>query len=94
MRSTNTHRNASSSSTVDAAAAKAAAVHEGDAHVSRNTPFLDRMRTFHGKTSSDITYDPCITQYTPTYMRRDDVLKALHADSHPNPRWPGDRPGK
>ena len=40
-----------------------------------------------------MTYDPCISRQTPLYMTRPDVLKAIHADSHPNPRWPSDQPG-
>ena len=40
-----------------------------------------------------MTYDPCISRQTPIYMKRPDVLKAIHADTHPNPNWPRDRPG-
>ena len=40
-----------------------------------------------------MTYDPCISRQTPIYMTRPDVLKAIHADTHPNPSWPRDRPG-
>jgi len=63
-----------------------------DAFVSRTTPFLAEMRRKHGLEGS-MAYDPCITHQTPLYMRRADVLKAIHADSHPNPVWPHDRPG-
>ena len=63
-----------------------------DEFASRNTPFLAEMRRRHGREGS-MVYDPCISRQTPLYMRRPDVLKAIHADSHPNPKWPGDRPG-
>ena len=40
-----------------------------------------------------MSYDPCISRQTPLYMHRPDVLAAIHASSHPNPRWPSDQPG-
>jgi hypothetical protein len=69
---------------------------EADAFAARNTPFLDEMRRRHGRSGTStgaMTYDPCISRQTPLYMRRADVLKAIHADTHPNPVWPHDRPG-
>lgn len=39
------------------------------------------------------SYDPCMNEETPLYMKRKDVLKSLHADSHPNPKWPAPRKG-
>eukprot|EP01046_Picozoa_sp_COSAG06_P011964 COSAG06_NODE_689_length_13068_cov_9.661269_19_plen_108_part_00 len=55
-----------------------------DDYVSRNTPHLDAMRKAAGL-EGKMTYDPCISRQTPLYMKRPDVLKALHAETHPNP---------
>mmetsp|Transcript_33607 Transcript_33607/g.78740 ORF Transcript_33607/g.78740 Transcript_33607/m.78740 type:complete len:465 (+) Transcript_33607:2-1396(+) len=64
----------------------------GDVMVSRNTPHLDYLRSLHGRNDS-LTYDPCISRQTPIYMTNPAVLKAIHAETHPNPQWPGDRKG-
>ena len=68
----------------------------GDAFVAMTTPHMAALRAFHNRgagSSAPIAYDPCIKNQTPLYMKRADVLAALHAESHPNPKWPGDRPG-
>ena len=64
----------------------------GDEFVTRNTPHLAAMRKRAGREGS-MSYDPCISRQTPLYMHRPDVLVAIHASSHPNPRWPSDQPG-
>ena len=64
----------------------------GDEFVTRNTPHLAAMRKRAGREGS-MSYDPCISRQTPLYMHRPDVLAAIHASSHPNPRWPSDQPG-
>ena len=58
-----------------------------DAAVAQYTPFLSKLRARYGIKTS---YNPCISSWTPTYMNRPDVIKAIHADKHKDParRWP------
>lgn len=65
-----------------------------DASVMRDQPFLRQLRATHGAASTP-TYDPCLSKLTPPYMRRPDVLAAVHVPSGSKAaaRWPGTPPG-
>lgn len=69
-------------------------VKESDKWAVRHNPFLDKLRIRHGRTET-LQYNPCIDNWTPIYMNRDDVLLALHVDPNRQQhwRWPGDAPG-
>merc|ERR1711907_874474 len=58
---------------------------QADTMVSEYTPHLNYMRQ---KYNLDIEYNPCISHYTSDYLNRQDVLKAIHADSHYTRKWP------
>lgn len=57
----------------------------GEAYVGMTTPFLMHLKQRYG---IDTTYNPCISQWTPVYMNRPDVIKAVHADAHYERKWP------
>jgi len=66
--------------------------HDGaDAAVMADSAFLRRLRATHGANSTPV-YDPCLSQLTPTYMNRKDVLAAVHVPEPPR-RWPTHPPG-
>lgn len=62
-----------------------------DKFTAQYTPHLNHLRMIHGR--ADISYNPCISKETAVYMRKPEVLKALHAETHPNPNWPEARSG-
>lgn len=68
-------------------------VQASDAHAVKQFPFLGKLRERHGLDS--LVYNPCINDWTPQYMNRADVLKALNVnpDRPQQWRWPGDAPG-
>ena len=61
---------------------------EADATVMRDQPFLRRLRETHGADNTP-TYNPCLSQLTPQYMNRPDVLDAIHVPKAKRTgRWP------
>jgi len=57
----------------------------GDAFVSEYTPFLAAFRKKYGL---DVSFDPCLSEYTSIYLNNPDVIKAIHADKHYERKWP------
>eukprot|EP01059_Diplonema_ambulator_P034346 TRINITY_DN7634_c0_g1_i1.p1 TRINITY_DN7634_c0_g1~~TRINITY_DN7634_c0_g1_i1.p1 ORF type:complete len:471 (+),score=157.78 TRINITY_DN7634_c0_g1_i1:63-1475(+) len=62
-------------------------VEEGTKYVKEHTPEFHKMMMRLGA-SANITYNPCLNNWTPKYMNRPDVLKAIHADVHYTRQWP------
>eukprot|EP01064_Diplonema_japonicum_P039072 TRINITY_DN9702_c0_g5_i1.p1 TRINITY_DN9702_c0_g5~~TRINITY_DN9702_c0_g5_i1.p1 ORF type:complete len:464 (+),score=157.16 TRINITY_DN9702_c0_g5_i1:43-1434(+) len=58
---------------------------EGEKFVKEYTPQFYEMTK---KLGTNITYNPCISDWTAKYMNRPDVLKAVHADVHYTRKWP------
>ena len=89
------HVSAAASNDAAEADAHAAAA---DALVAARHPFLRRLRERHGRGPggpNPLSYNPCISHWTPKYMNRADVLEALHVDPKRAQQWPwpGDAPG-
>jgi len=54
----------------------------GKSRVKQYTPFL------YKKFGDDYVYNPCMSEWTPEYMNRNDVLQAIHALDHYTMYWP------
>ena len=57
----------------------------GSEFVKEYTPFLQHLKE---KYNLETEYNPCIDNWTPEYMNKEQVLKAIHADSHYTREWP------
>ncbi|KAJ9436843.1 Serine carboxypeptidase 24 [Diplonema papillatum] len=57
----------------------------GEDFVAQYTPHLLRFRE---KYNLSLEYNPCISTFTPKYMNRPDVMKAIHADKYATRIWP------
>ena len=80
------------------AAADAAGAAAADALVARRHPYLAEFRRRHGRgagSANPLAYNPCINNWTPPYMARPDVLRAINVDPDRAQQWPwpGDAPG-
>lgn len=58
---------------------------KGSDFVKEYTPFLSHLKE---KYNLETEYNPCINNWTPEYMNKAEVLKAIHADSHYTREWP------
>ncbi|ETO24544.1 hypothetical protein RFI_12614 [Reticulomyxa filosa] len=57
-----------------------------------STPFMRYLKKQYNLQSSYV-YNPCMSNWTPMYMNRKDVLEAIHASAHYTRPWPSHPPG-
>eukprot|EP01061_Rhynchopus_euleeides_P003466 TRINITY_DN12714_c0_g1_i1.p1 TRINITY_DN12714_c0_g1~~TRINITY_DN12714_c0_g1_i1.p1 ORF type:complete len:473 (+),score=213.43 TRINITY_DN12714_c0_g1_i1:37-1455(+) len=62
----------------------------GEEFVKQYSPELIAMSKRLGM---DVSYNPCISNWTPKYMNTDEVLKAIHVDTKVTRKWPNNAPG-
>ena len=56
----------------------------GAEFVKKYTPWLENKKKGYGMNSLDYVYNPCMGNWDPIYMNKDEVLDALHASKHYN----------
>ena len=60
-------------------------------YIAQHTPWLIHLKEKYN-IDTEYIYNPCMDNWTPKYMNRMDVLKAIHADSHYTRAWPSKPP--